>query len=252
MNHVADYGYRYYDPLTGRWPSRDPIEEEGGLNLYGFVFNSAVDHTDVIGREPAGQDGGVTVTDTGVPGFPLEQNFYHPDDLGTNPGNLGAWMQIEVTAKDLCNKDKHGELTINLTFRWRKYNKGLPQARTEYGVTIDSERIEVSEGTGSTPTPVNPPEPWRWKDYGRVQQIAVTQWYSWVATKTIKLPVCPDKERNSARISVEVYDSTGGVKNHPENGLPMREDALAEWWYGCTPSVPIKCEVSETTLTASH
>ena len=31
------YGYRYYDPLTGRWPSRDPIEEEGGVNLYGFV-----------------------------------------------------------------------------------------------------------------------------------------------------------------------------------------------------------------------
>ncbi|MFZ9938074.1 MAG: RHS repeat-associated core domain-containing protein, partial [Luteolibacter sp.] len=31
------YGYRYYDPVTGRWPSRDPIEEEGGLNLYGFL-----------------------------------------------------------------------------------------------------------------------------------------------------------------------------------------------------------------------
>ncbi len=23
------YGYRYYDPVTGRWPSRDPIEEKG-------------------------------------------------------------------------------------------------------------------------------------------------------------------------------------------------------------------------------
>ncbi|MEI7957239.1 MAG: RHS repeat-associated core domain-containing protein, partial [Verrucomicrobiota bacterium] len=30
------YGYRYYDPLTGRWPSRDPIGEKGGVNLYGF------------------------------------------------------------------------------------------------------------------------------------------------------------------------------------------------------------------------
>ncbi len=39
MNHVADYGYRYYDPLTGRWPSRDPIGEEGGVNLYAFVYN---------------------------------------------------------------------------------------------------------------------------------------------------------------------------------------------------------------------
>jgi len=34
---VTFYTYRYYDPLTGRWPSKDPIEERGGLNLYGFV-----------------------------------------------------------------------------------------------------------------------------------------------------------------------------------------------------------------------
>jgi RHS repeat-associated protein len=47
--HVADYGYRYYDPLTGRWPSRDPIEEEGGVNLYGFVGNDGVNRLDVHG-----------------------------------------------------------------------------------------------------------------------------------------------------------------------------------------------------------
>ena len=27
------YGYRYYNPSTGRWISRDPIGENGGLNL---------------------------------------------------------------------------------------------------------------------------------------------------------------------------------------------------------------------------
>ncbi len=51
--HVADYLYRYYDPLTGRWPSRDPIEEEGGVNLYGFVGNDGLNRTDVLGRHPA-------------------------------------------------------------------------------------------------------------------------------------------------------------------------------------------------------
>jgi len=44
------YGYRYYDPMTGRWPSRDPIEEQGGLNLYGFVGNDGVNQFDVDGR----------------------------------------------------------------------------------------------------------------------------------------------------------------------------------------------------------
>jgi hypothetical protein len=29
---VDYYGYRYYDPETGRWPSRDPIGEPGGIN----------------------------------------------------------------------------------------------------------------------------------------------------------------------------------------------------------------------------
>lgn len=48
------YGYRYYDPLTGRWPSRDPIEEEGGVNLYGFVGNDAVDIVDLFGLATRG------------------------------------------------------------------------------------------------------------------------------------------------------------------------------------------------------
>ena len=43
------YGYRYYDPITGRWPSRDPIEERGGVNLYGFVGNDGVNWVDVLG-----------------------------------------------------------------------------------------------------------------------------------------------------------------------------------------------------------
>ena len=43
------YGYRYYDPMTGRWPSRDPIEERGGMNLYGFVENYGINKWDNLG-----------------------------------------------------------------------------------------------------------------------------------------------------------------------------------------------------------
>jgi len=46
---VAYYGYRYYDPVTGRWPSRDPIEEEGGVNLYGFITNNGINNLDIHG-----------------------------------------------------------------------------------------------------------------------------------------------------------------------------------------------------------
>jgi RHS repeat-associated protein len=37
------YGYRYYNPTTGRWISRDPIEERGGRrvpDLYRTVLRS--------------------------------------------------------------------------------------------------------------------------------------------------------------------------------------------------------------------
>jgi uncharacterized protein RhaS with RHS repeats len=46
---VAYYLYRWYDPATGRWPSRDPIGERGGINLYGFVWNNGIGHWDSLG-----------------------------------------------------------------------------------------------------------------------------------------------------------------------------------------------------------
>ena len=45
------YGYRWYDPLTGRWMSKDPIGERGGLNLYGFVRNASINHIDLLGLD---------------------------------------------------------------------------------------------------------------------------------------------------------------------------------------------------------
>ena len=46
------YGMRYYNPTTGRWISRDPIGEAGGINLYGFVGNDPVSRVDPDGRAP--------------------------------------------------------------------------------------------------------------------------------------------------------------------------------------------------------
>ncbi len=43
------YGARYYSPSLGRFLNRDPIEEAGGLNLYGFAGNDGINHWDVIG-----------------------------------------------------------------------------------------------------------------------------------------------------------------------------------------------------------
>ena len=43
------YNYRYYSPELGRWLSKDPIGEEGGLNLYLMCGNSVVNVWDKWG-----------------------------------------------------------------------------------------------------------------------------------------------------------------------------------------------------------
>jgi RHS repeat-associated protein len=43
------YGYRYYSPELGRWPSRDPIGERGGHNVVAFVQNQSLGKLDFLG-----------------------------------------------------------------------------------------------------------------------------------------------------------------------------------------------------------
>ncbi len=45
------YIYRWYGARDARWRSRDPIEERGGVNLYGFVRNSPLGRIDFVGRQ---------------------------------------------------------------------------------------------------------------------------------------------------------------------------------------------------------
>ena len=47
------YNYRYYSPELGRWISRDPIEEEGGVNLYAMVGNNPIMYNDLLGQRTA-------------------------------------------------------------------------------------------------------------------------------------------------------------------------------------------------------
>ena len=44
------YNYRHYSPALGRWLSRDPIEEQGGRNLYAFVGNHIGSSVDILGK----------------------------------------------------------------------------------------------------------------------------------------------------------------------------------------------------------
>lgn len=43
--------HRLYHPGFGRWLSRDPIEEDGGINLYGYVGGDFVNLVDPLGLD---------------------------------------------------------------------------------------------------------------------------------------------------------------------------------------------------------
>ena len=100
---VSYYGFRYYDPVTGRWPSRDPIEEQGGLNLYGMVGNDALNLIDVVGLFE--MPDGMTASDVCgcfniYVGFNLDRYWLWQDDYRGEPviGNTIGYDVDSVVA----------------------------------------------------------------------------------------------------------------------------------------------------------
>jgi RHS repeat-associated protein len=133
------YGYRYYDPVTGRWPSRDPIEEEGGINLYGFVGNDGVNKRDLLGLatvhvneggEYVTISGDVSVSDcNGAPSLTK-------GDLNYSVGgsSLGADVQIDELEKPQL-RDIHSYWKRHDGCDWKCW-KGSLDAKIKLTITI--------------------------------------------------------------------------------------------------------------------
>ena len=67
-----------------RWPSRDPIGDKGGNNLYGFDYNSPIDSIDTDGRiviRIIGRWVGATDS-TGDPNRPMRKALIGHKDIG--------------------------------------------------------------------------------------------------------------------------------------------------------------------------
>jgi RHS repeat-associated protein len=83
------YKYRHYDPQLGRWPSRDPIEESGGINLYAFVGNEPINYWDILGLDGDRMD---------WPDLPTSAN------RGSMQAFNNAYnLELVRTAIELCN-----------------------------------------------------------------------------------------------------------------------------------------------------
>jgi RHS repeat-associated protein len=149
---VTYYGFRYYDPVTGRWPSRDPIGEEGGLNLYGFVGNNAVGKIDYLGQYTLGdafkslREKGVEPegTDYGKQGRAYSEEQIFDEWLLLELMNSGWWASLPKCPRKLCMKK--GKPQNPDKSKWKKPKKPTrPEALLHPG-TVWSMRSKTVNG----------------------------------------------------------------------------------------------------------
>jgi hypothetical protein len=77
----------YYDPGAQRWITRDPIDEQGGVNLFAYVASNPINRLDLLGLAPgygnpvSGPTGPVGPSNPYAPGWP-----YYPKGFCYKPG----------------------------------------------------------------------------------------------------------------------------------------------------------------------
>ena len=103
----------FYNTSLGRWASRDPIGERGGINLYGFAHNDGVSKHDLLGKCVAIAGGKIGDGDT----------FRFQDDDAITE------VSVSVEDADYC---KAGEIKVVFGFL-SDYGAG-PSEVNGYGV----------------------------------------------------------------------------------------------------------------------
>jgi RHS repeat-associated protein len=87
------YEYRAYNPVLGRWLSRDPIGEMGGWALYGFVGNSPITRID-----PNGLKG------TGIIGAFVDCGLSLLSDA------VDKWLDQRLSCAEIAKRSRHGSV----------------------------------------------------------------------------------------------------------------------------------------------
>jgi RHS repeat-associated protein len=90
--HAVMYQARPYDPNLARWISRDPIRENGGINLFAFVNNNPINKID-----PAGKSSGTAGDEAAAAGIGASI------DAGEGAADLVALNRAEAVVNEVEN-----------------------------------------------------------------------------------------------------------------------------------------------------
>jgi len=102
--------YRAYDPNTAKWLSRDPIGENGGLNLYGYVFNDPIDWIDVFGLDTGINNAPINPIDPRT-GQPADPNYVDPESqaIGNAFNNVVGNPVVQAVVTTMIAPEGPGE-----------------------------------------------------------------------------------------------------------------------------------------------
>ena len=141
---IQYYGYRYYDPETGRWLNRDPIEERGGVNLYGFMGNDGVGGVDVLGLADIQVDADQS---------PVPYSFYYRSaggdiDLSLD-GEAAVWFDCACKAgTDIGDQSVSVEVTRNRGLGGVRFNGTAKAELSATSARVGNIKREVSNING--------------------------------------------------------------------------------------------------------
>ena len=137
------YGYRYYDPVTGRWPSRDPVGERGGINLYAFAGNDGVNSWDILGNAACGIKVSQLNTDSNSNEKISIETSAKASALGECPQEANVVVKVDANTKDGNSSDAD------------PFESDVANLQVEFTVKRINGKLEV--------TKIDPSEPPYWK-----------------------------------------------------------------------------------------
>jgi RHS repeat-associated protein len=159
--------YRAYDANLGRWLSRDPIAEAGGINLYAYVLNNPVNKIDPLGLISVPIKGG-----------------YHPSNCGSSPLDdfllglglgalaVGAFTGVDYLLGLLLGTGAAVESDPNLDEQLQDIEQSTPAPESPEISPSDldgktrSEIQDLADQKGLVPKgdPTSPDYPRKWSD----------------------------------------------------------------------------------------
>ena len=149
------YGYRYYSPGMGRWLSRDPMGEDGGVNLLAFVRNNPAGYVDPLGLAAAASCCCCCVDSLDF--MYIGRSWVADRRSGTGfIGEMNYHFQfpMKLSNHSISGSEKPGDCTFEY---WEKEKIQEPFPFEHWTTPIDS---HTAQGTSHSPG-------WDWWDHHR-------------------------------------------------------------------------------------